>query len=634
MAGVNGEVELGEKEKERLEENAKEQEECLEEKMKCSVDVHQEVEVLFRGEDAEGELSACSSSEESDFEDDEVTDPTFVIGDERYSDEENEPYTRRPTQRVCERRSPMRSRSRSPQHRLEPWRTRKDPDTAPEINQFMPRRTPGVQVDNDATYSPLDLFHLFFSTTTMLNLCTNTNKYAAKRLQMGKKYKWADVEVEELSQFLGLLIYISLVSLPTINDYWKQNTITSVLFPATMMTRDRFKVLLRNIHPSDPEEDMKNDEKKGTVEYDKFFQIKPLIDDILSAFQTYYHPRKELAVVERILHTKAKNGMTEFMNGKPTRLGIRLCALTDSSNGYTINFSIYPGKTHTQTVHGLRYDTVMHLIQPSYLGTGYHVYTDSFYTSPQLYLDLAKMNFGACGIYSNNRKDCPTGRENALTSKSNRGDMRWVREGSLVFVKWMDAREVSICSTIHPAVSAEVMKRRVKGKDGCWAVKNISCPTPISAYNKNVGGGVDLSKRQLQYCSTNHRTVNWYRTLFMHLVDIATTNAYILHCDISASKQVKPMSHNDFRTELAAQLCGVDSKGLPIQKSAEHIPVPITIVTDTRLKATQGRKNCQRCSQVDKKRRQTPWKCQACDAALCLVPGRNCFVEWHRCAPL
>jgi len=117
-------------------------------------------------------------------------------------------------------------------------------------------------LDTHAAYSPLDLFQLYFSPATVLTLCTNTNKRAAKSKEMGKKYKWADVD--ELYKFLGLLTYTSLVSLPSIADYWKQNTITTVPFPATVMARDCFRAL----HPSDPEEDKKNDEKKGTPEHD------------------------------------------------------------------------------------------------------------------------------------------------------------------------------------------------------------------------------------------------------------------------------------------------------------------------------------------------------------------------------
>uniref|UniRef100_A0A4W6G6E2 PiggyBac transposable element-derived protein domain-containing protein n=1 Tax=Lates calcarifer TaxID=8187 RepID=A0A4W6G6E2_LATCA len=408
-----------------------------------------------------------------------------------------------------------RMRSRSPHRRLEPWRTGNDPDTALQISQFMPWRAPGAQVDTHAAYSPLDLFQLYFSPTT----------------------------VEELYKFPGLLIYTRPVSPPSMADYWKQ----------------------------------KNEEKKGTPGHEKLFRIRPLIDHILSACQAHYHPRKDLAVDERMVATKAKTGMTQFMNDKPTRWGFKLFVL------------------------------------PSYLGTGYHVYLDNFYTSPQLFFNLASMTSGVCGTYRDNRKGCPTGRKNALTRKSERGTVRWIREGSLVFVKWMDTWEVSIGSTIHPAVSREVVKRRVKEKDGHWAVKNISCPALIIL---------------IQYYSTYRRTACWYRTLFLHLVDIATTSAYILHRDISASNQVKPMSHRDFQTELVSQLCGVDSTGVPTKRSADHIPIAIAMVIDASLKVTQGCRICQRCHQVDKKRNLTSWKCQSCNVALCLIVDRNfCFEE-------
>ncbi|XP_051235460.1 piggyBac transposable element-derived protein 4-like [Dicentrarchus labrax] len=151
---------------------------------------------------------------------------TRTVPHPRYED--GGPSTRRPTRRGRGRRSQMRSRSPQarPLHRLEPWGSGSDPDAAPQMSRFMPRRTPGAQVDTHAACTPLDLFQLYFSPTTVRTLCTNTNKRAAKSKEMGKKYKWADVEVEELYKFLWLLTYTSLVPLPSITDYWKQNTIT------------------------------------------------------------------------------------------------------------------------------------------------------------------------------------------------------------------------------------------------------------------------------------------------------------------------------------------------------------------------------------------------------------------------
>uniref|UniRef100_A0A3B5PQW1 PiggyBac transposable element-derived protein domain-containing protein n=1 Tax=Xiphophorus maculatus TaxID=8083 RepID=A0A3B5PQW1_XIPMA len=321
-------------------------------------------------------------------------------------------------------------------------------------------------------------------------------------------------------------------------DYW---TILSVPLPHKVMFRDKFTSIFCNTHLSDPEEDEQND-KKGTPGHDKLFRIRPLYDDILCSCEAYFHPKRELAVDERMVGTKAKTGITEYMKDKLTKWGLKNFVLAESTSGYIITFRIYTGKTQTQSEHGLSYDVVMNLVQTSFLDTEYHIYMDNFYSSPNLFMDLSRMKFGACGTYSSLR-----GRGNALTKKSKRGSVRWIREGSLVFVKWMDTHEVSVCSTIHPAFSGETVDRRAKAADGSWAVSKIPCPTPIVAYNKNT---VWVEK-----------TNRWYTTLLLHFLDIATTNAVILHREISSTKQEEVMTHKDFMVELMCQLCGISKQG-------------------------------------------------------------------------
>ncbi|KAL3996894.1 squamous cell carcinoma antigen recognized by T-cells 3 [Sarotherodon galilaeus] len=551
--------------------------------MRQLLNVDQALKLFFELE----ENAEPDSELESDECDDEVDDPLFFL---------EEKQGRRDT--------PTRSRSPLPQAAephlsSEPWKSEGDADITPGCSRFQPLRTPGVQIE---TFSPKaqKIFSYCFLLLTHA-ICANTNK------NLGKKYKWTDVETEHLYQFFGLLIYMSLVSLPSLRDYWRQNHILSVPLPSKVMTRDRFRSIFWNIYLSDPEEDLKNDAKKGTPGHDKLFRIRPLSDETLSACQAYYHPRRESSVDERMVATKAKTGMTQYMKDKPTKWGMKMFILAESRSGYTISFTIYTGKNQTASEHELAYDVVMNLIQPSCLGTGYHVYMDNFYTNPRLFLDLTSMRFGACGTYRENRKGCPKDRANALNRKCPRGSVRWIREGPLVFVKWMDTREVSVCSTIHPAFSGETVKRKVKDKDGHWATREIPCPTPIMAYNKNMGG-VDLSDQLIQYYSTHRKTACWYRTMLLHFLDIATTNAFIMHREMCSAKQVQPMAQKDFMVELVCQLCGMDKTG----------------------KATKGRLKCKCCLQENNRTSDTPWKCQACGVPPGLVVDRNCFLEWHK----
>lgn len=509
------------------------------------------------------------------------------------------------------------------------WKTDKDPDTAPPVSRFQPLRTPGVQLCSNTTYTPLNLFKLFFPVKTVQTLCKNTNKQAAKKIANGKKYKWTDVDVEDFYKYIGLLLYMAMVKFDHIADYWRQNHFFSLPLPSQIMPRDRYRTISWNLHLSDPDEDVHNDNKKGTPEHDRLFRVKPLMDQINNACKSFYHPHKHLAVDERMVASKAKNMMSQYVKAKPTKWGFKLFVLADSKNGYTVDFSIYTGKRDFPSGHGLPYDVVMSLVRPSYLGTGYHIYTDNFYTSTKLFKALHDRKIAACGTYRLNLKDGPRTDLNALTKKSERGSIRWIREGPIVYVKWMDAREVSICSTIHPAHSGETVQRRMRERGGSWTKKTIPCPTPVAKYNENMGG-VDLSDQLIQYYSAQHKTMRWYRNLFFHFVDIATTNCYIIHKEHCQAQKTKPMTHKTFMEELIADLCGKPLRISSARAPAGHLPVPIADVHVAchSAKATTGRKKCEHC-QSQGQRKDTPWKCRECDVALCLQVDRNCFAAWH-----
>ncbi|XDV34811.1 hypothetical protein PO909_004929 [Leuciscus waleckii] len=504
------------------------------------------------------------------------------------------------------------------------WKTEREVDLVPQNLRFLPSREPGPQLRATDSHSPLSLFKLFFTESAVSTLCYNTNAQAARSIARGRKYKWTDIDVCEMYRYFGLVFYMGMVKLSSISDYWRQGSLFSVPFPATVMSRDRYRTISWNMHMSHPAGDRENDRKKGTDEYDRLFRVKPLIETIRLACKTTYHPRRNLAVDERMVACKANTGMTQYMKAKPTKWGFKLFVLADSSNGYTVDFSVYTGKNTNATGHGLPYDTVMSLVDKKFFGSGYHVYMDNFYTSPKLLKDLLSLKYGACGTYRDYRKDSPQNAENSLTKKSARGSIRWIRDGPLVFVKWMDTREVSVCSTIHPAYTGDTVQRRVKETEA-WSLKTFPCPTPIIAYNQHMGG-VDLSDQLLQYYTAQHKTLKWYRKIFLHLLDIAATNSFTLHKELYGN-----LTHKGFMEQLIAELCDMSLK-IPRKKSScDHVPVPgAQLSSDARKIASAGRRICVHCKAAHGKKQQTPWKCQACDVHLCLQLTRNCFQEWHK----
>ncbi|KAF4086475.1 hypothetical protein AMELA_G00106810 [Ameiurus melas] len=554
-------------------------------------------------EESEDEDGHGFSPEEEEEEEEERVDPAE---DEVSEDAEHQTH---PTGQPTKRSRPCRRSPSPPAGETETsWKTERDADEAPAALRFQPARSPGVQPSSADTNTPLDLFKRFFAPDVVNTLCRNTNKMATKNATRGCKYKWTDVTTEEFYRYIGLVLYMAAVKLDRVCDYWRQNSIFSFAYPATVMARDRYRTISWNVHLSNPDKDQ---------ESDGLFLVKPLMDVIRLACKAFYHPRRSLVVDER---TKVK----------PTKCGFRLFTLTDSSNGYIVDFVAYTGNEWYYTGRGLSYDAVTSLVNRSFLGSGYHVFMDDFYTSPKLFRDLHSQSFGACGTYREHRKGCPRATSNALTEKSGRGAIRWIRDGPVVFVKWMDTDEVSVCSTIHAAFTGDTIKCKVKGKNRTWTTATFSCPSPVWQYREHTEA-VDSSDQLTRYYTTQHKTLKWYRKMFLHFLDIATFNAYVLHKELALQRQEVVSSHKAFTEELIAQLCGGMPRTPPVEpESCDHVPVRLSD-SDVGTVASSGRRSCVLCRKtLGRKSSSTPWKCKACGVPLCLQLTRNCFQLWHK----
>ncbi len=54
----------------------------------------------------------------------------------------------------------------------------------------------------------------FFDAEVLKLLCANTNKNAKKNLEKGKKFAWYDITPQELTKYLGMLLFMSVCNLP------------------------------------------------------------------------------------------------------------------------------------------------------------------------------------------------------------------------------------------------------------------------------------------------------------------------------------------------------------------------------------------------------------------------------------
>lgn len=84
---------------------------------------------------------------------------------------------------------------------------------------------------------------------------------------------------------------MGLVKLPQINLYWSKDRAFGQSFPATVMRRNRFELLLRMIHFANNETADKSD---------RIFKIVPLINVLNDNFKKFYAPKETVCVSTQV----------------------------------------------------------------------------------------------------------------------------------------------------------------------------------------------------------------------------------------------------------------------------------------------------------------------------------------------
>ena len=151
---------------------------------------------------------------------------------------------------------------------------------------------------------------------------------------------WQQVLVEEIMAYMGFMILMGIVKLPSIPDYWKRNEIFHYEPIASRITRDRFFEIQRYIHFSgnstlaDP----------GTDGYDRLGKIRPVIEMINEELLTLYHPHKEVSIDEAMIPFKGRSSMKQYLPKKSVKRGFKVWTRADAVNGYISEFYVYTGK--------------------------------------------------------------------------------------------------------------------------------------------------------------------------------------------------------------------------------------------------------------------------------------------------
>ncbi|CAH1955847.1 unnamed protein product [Acanthoscelides obtectus] len=110
-------------------------------------------------------------------------------------------------------------------------------------------------------------------------MVNQTNLYATQVLydtndikKESRLHRWAPTDRKENIRFIGVVAYMGLVKMPSLEKYWSNDDLYKNVIIPKNMSRNRFQLLLRMWHFSDNE---------SCLEGDRLHKVKPLAEKLL-----------------------------------------------------------------------------------------------------------------------------------------------------------------------------------------------------------------------------------------------------------------------------------------------------------------------------------------------------------------
>ena len=358
---------------------------------------------------------------------------------------------------------------------------------------------------------------LFITGAVMDIIVSETNNYydyCERRravLPFSRMKRWSDCDVRDMWVFLGLILLMPLVKKHNLMDYWDaKDSLLHVPTFGKYMKRDRFFLLLRFLHFQNIETEDRTDALR---------KIRPVYSLLRQNFSRFFRPFQKLVIDESLVLFKGRLSFKQYIPSKRHRFGIKLFVLCDAETGIVLDILTYTGQS-TDGVDrhdplGVSGSVVKTLLDP-YLDAGRLLYTDNWYTSPDLARFLHDRATGSCGTVRPHRKSMPK------FPPLRRGEYIRRKCQPVMTMKWHDKRDVTLLTTFHKGDMVDTGKvDRVTGE-------RATKPDITLDYNLNMRL-VDKSDMQLGSVECVRKTVKWYKKLFFHMLDISMLNAYNMY---------------------------------------------------------------------------------------------------------
>ncbi|XP_054259986.1 piggyBac transposable element-derived protein 4-like [Macrosteles quadrilineatus] len=482
------------------------------------------------------------------------------------------------------------------------------------------------------TAQPIDFFSSYLNDEILAVMVDETNRNAAQVLQKirlngsSRLRTWRDTNVEEMKKFLGLLLYMGLVPMPRITDYWSRRLLYRNLVANRVMSRNRFQLLLRFWHFNNND----NLDQEG-----RLAKILPLVSHLNQCFKRNKNPGEDLVIDESMIPFRGRLIFRQYLPQKAHKYGIKVFKVCDTT-GYTLKTKVYMGKgTGIDEGSSLAMSVVMDLIN-DYLDKGHTLYIDNFYTSLDLANVLLTRQTHLVGTVIANRAWFPHKKTIPPNLTLGTGEMSCLEyPNGTTYTRWVDKREVRIMSTKHTNVYEDTGKRSRNGTP-------ILKPQVVVHYHK-AKMGIDLSDQMSSYSSAVRKSMRWYHKIAEEmLLGTAVVNAWLGYKEaVGATGQAAKRhvySITTFREKVAYALLGLRDEEIdPVRVTGHHHLTETAQFEGEGRNKRRVRRHCKICYQqaqnaggreTARKSKKVNTFCETCPQKPFLC--KDCFRNTHK----
>lgn len=146
-------------------------------------------------------------------------------------------------------------------------------------------------------------------------------------------------------------------------------------------------------------------------------------------------------------------------------------------------------------------------------GDGYQLYTDNYYTSPQLYFTLYKKGINAYGTVQTNRKEFPYELVRRKGERFDRGYYDYRSNGPLLGAFWVDRRFIYFLSTLHTALPSNGATTTIMRREADGSQVAVQCPPLLPDYQAYMRGA-DRGDQMIGFYNVGRRSKKWWKRVF------------------------------------------------------------------------------------------------------------------------